>query len=126
MNLRNGFSFLTFMVVFAISSNSFAVDVQPEGKCLEETKKLCPNLTMGHGLGKCLRSHKSEFSQECQDKGAARKAHTKMAMKDCKEDVKKLCAGVERGEGRIIKCLKENTEKLSASCKSHLEKAPNP
>jgi hypothetical protein len=126
MNLKNRFSFLILMLAFTVSAKTWAADMEPEGKCFAEAKKLCPNLTKGNGLGKCLRAHKSEFSQECQDKGIERKSHLKVAMKDCREDAKKVCAGVERGEGRIVKCLRENTDKLSPSCKAHLEKTPNP
>jgi len=37
----------------------------------------------------------------------------------CKEDIKKFCAEVKPGEGRIIKCLKEHENELSESCKTH-------
>jgi len=40
----------------------------------------------------------------------------------CKADFEKLCAGVAPGGGRIIKCLQENADKLSAPCKSALAK----
>ena len=36
--------------------------------------------------------------------------------KACAEDVKKLCAGVKAGEGRIIQCLREHTQELSPAC----------
>lgn len=38
----------------------------------------------------------------------------------CKTDISILCAGLERGEGRVMKCLKENREKLSEGCKTAL------
>ncbi|HXW84990.1 MAG TPA: cysteine rich repeat-containing protein [Candidatus Binataceae bacterium] len=37
--------------------------------------------------------------------------------KACAADVKKLCAGVTAGEGRIGKCLQTNWDKVSATCK---------
>lgn len=39
----------------------------------------------------------------------------------CAKDRETLCKGVEQGEGRIHKCMKENKEKLSAECKAHVE-----
>lgn len=36
----------------------------------------------------------------------------------CKSDVEKFCKGVERGEGRIISCLKSHSEELSPECKA--------
>ena len=35
----------------------------------------------------------------------------------CKEDAEKLCKGVEPGEGRIVRCLKQHEAELSAACK---------
>jgi hypothetical protein len=40
----------------------------------------------------------------------------------CAKDRESFCAGVQSGEGRIVKCLKDNEEKLSAECKSSFEK----
>ena len=36
--------------------------------------------------------------------------------KACADDVKKLCAGVKAGEGRIMQCLREHTQELSPPC----------
>lgn len=40
----------------------------------------------------------------------------------CAKDRESFCAGVQPGEGRIVKCLKDNEDKLSAECKSSFEK----
>jgi exonuclease VII small subunit len=50
-------------------------------------------------------------------------AQQREALKACEADIKTYCAGVERGEGRIGKCLKENQEKLSKQCKTQLQAA---
>jgi hypothetical protein len=39
----------------------------------------------------------------------------------CREDVQKLCAGVERGGGKIRECLTSNMDKLSDACKANVE-----
>lgn len=39
----------------------------------------------------------------------------------CAKDREKLCANVEKGEGRVMKCLKDNADKLSPECKAHRE-----
>lgn len=36
--------------------------------------------------------------------------------KACADDVKKFCAGVKAGEGRIMQCLKAHTQELSPAC----------
>ncbi len=38
----------------------------------------------------------------------------------CRTDLATYCKGVERGEGRIAACLKDNAEKLSSPCRSAL------
>lgn len=40
----------------------------------------------------------------------------------CKADVERLCAGVEPGGGRIIKCLKAHKEEMSVGCAQALMK----
>jgi hypothetical protein len=40
--------------------------------------------------------------------------------KDCGADIKKLCKGVNLGNGRIADCLKENTTKVSPTCTASL------
>lgn len=40
----------------------------------------------------------------------------------CAKERETLCAGVQPGGGAVMKCLKENEEKLSVECKAHHEK----
>lgn len=40
----------------------------------------------------------------------------------CAKDRETLCAGIEPGDGRMMKCMMENQDKLSAECKAHHEK----
>lgn len=39
----------------------------------------------------------------------------------CKDDVEKLCAGVQPGEGKILSCLKEHESEVSPQCKTHVK-----
>lgn len=45
---------------------------------------------------------------------------SKAVQKACKADYKKLCKKVKVGNGRIIKCLQENSAQLSPACKTAL------
>lgn len=35
----------------------------------------------------------------------------------CRQDAQRLCGNVERGGGRIIRCLMEHSEEISAACR---------
>jgi hypothetical protein len=39
----------------------------------------------------------------------------------CRDDVQKLCTGIERGGGRIRDCLAGQLDKLSDSCRKMVE-----
>jgi cysteine rich repeat protein len=39
----------------------------------------------------------------------------------CRADFQQLCAGVERGQGRVIRCLVQRQADLSAPCRSFLQ-----
>jgi len=41
----------------------------------------------------------------------------------CAADAKKLCAGVEPGHGRIVKCLKDHEAEVSPACQSDMKAA---
>jgi hypothetical protein len=41
----------------------------------------------------------------------------------CAADAKKLCAGVEPGRGRIMKCLKDHEAEVSLACRSDMKAA---
>lgn len=41
--------------------------------------------------------------------------------KPCRADIDKFCADVERGQGRLIRCLKEHANELAPECKKTLE-----
>lgn len=40
----------------------------------------------------------------------------------CKDDVERLCAGVQPGGGRILQCLKSHKEQMSVGCAQGLQK----
>jgi hypothetical protein len=45
------------------------------------------------------------------------------AMKACAGDVKSLCAGIQRGDGRVKACIKSHVGDVSAPCQAILLKA---
>lgn len=55
------------------------------------------------------------------DVGAAPRAGGHGAMKACKSDRQKYCAGVEKGGGRVMACMKQHAADLSPGCKSAIQ-----
>ena len=51
-------------------------------------------------------------------------AQDRKALRDaCVGDAQKLCANVQRGQGRIVQCLKSHEAELSPACRDGLAKA---
>jgi hypothetical protein len=42
----------------------------------------------------------------------------------CMPDIRRHCANVERGDGRIVACLRQNSEKVSPECRKALDGLP--
>ena len=55
------------------------------------------------------------FAQDAQETDQPR------ARGACRDDIQKLCAGVERGGGKIRECLSSQIDKLSDSCRQRVE-----
>ena len=99
-----------------------------DNPCRADLKKFCKDVQPGEGrLVKCLKEHRDELSPECKEQQKERFAekHPKAAgvMEACKADKEKLCAGVEAGEGRVMKCLREHKKEVSEGCRSALKDA---
>lgn len=45
------------------------------------------------------------------------------AARPCAEDAARLCKGVQQGQGRVARCLKEHANELSPACKENIGKA---
>ncbi len=43
----------------------------------------------------------------------------------CREDVKKFCADVTPGGGKVIACMREHREHLSVACKAKIQERKN-
>ena len=74
----------------------------------------------GHGERQsCIKSRFKEFSLPCQ------LALVKLAAisKSCKRDVKKICAGIVPGGGRIEACMKDRFADMSEGCKKTISQA---
>jgi hypothetical protein len=93
--------------------------------CKAELEKYCSNVTPGEArVLACLYAHNDKLSGRCEyalyDAAAqlerAVAALTYVA-NECAADLRKYCAGVEAGEGRLLECLQKNDTEVSNRCK---------
>jgi hypothetical protein len=42
-------------------------------------------------------------------------------MRDCHPDYQKFCSSVERGDGRVVECLKQHQAQLSPACATDMK-----
>ena len=116
-------SLVAFFAVFFTNIEQVSGEAKNDFQkfCSADVKKFCAGIKHGEGrIMKCLKENKTQLSKECQDYFAQVKQKMQNMRKACKEDVKSLCKGVKPGEGRVIKCLADNYDKLSSSCKAEM------
>lgn len=53
----------------------------------------------------------------------ADRAQLRAMTQACRPDVQRLCEGVRPGEGRILACLYEQADRVSAPCRDAMERA---
>ena len=107
--------------------------------CAAEVEKYCPDVPPGGGrLVTCLLANTSKLSPACQQvleehrqRGSKRRTPGKGKAawaRSCMGDIKKLCAGVPAGAGRIAECLTQHQSELSDACKAVFppKKSPSP
>jgi Cysteine rich repeat len=94
------------------------------GACQPDLAAYCGGVEKGSGRKiACLKDNKAKLSLGCTaaigevlDKRADRLSKGRGDRAACKGDIATLCAGVEKGEGRIGQCMKANEAKLSPAC----------
>ena len=98
------------------------VGAQPKNPCADDLAKFCKDVKPGGGrLERCLKEHEKDLSPECKASIGAARAKAKEAHDACANDVQKFCKDVKPGEGRLVKCLKENEKQLSPECRDKLK-----
>ncbi len=93
--------------------------------CKAEIEKYCGNVTPGEGrVLACLYAHNDKLSGRCEYAlydASVRLERAVAALSyvanECSSDLKKYCAGVAAGEGRLLECLQKNDTQVSSRCK---------
>lgn len=118
--------------MFMLVSNAMAAEgiVETVAKgCEKELTTYCSEVTLGEGrVLACLYAHNDKLSGKCEyalyDAAAQLErfvAALSYLANECDADLEKFCSAVEAGEGRLLKCLDENSAKISGRCTEALK-----
>ena len=111
-----------------LSNSVIIVDIDVRG-CDADAAILCPGLPLNSRKSfMCLMAYEDNLSLSC-ELGIAEAAMTleqglmaiDYSIKSCEADADKFCLDVEPGEGRIVKCLKQNEANLANQCVTALK-----
>lgn len=124
---------LAVVAMFFVSISSAwaadnVIDTVAKG-CEKELTSYCKDVTPGEGrILACLYAHSDKLTGQCEyalydaavqlERFVA--ALTYLA-NECDADLEKYCAEIAIGEGRVLKCLDDNAEKISARCTQALK-----
>ncbi len=124
---------LAVVAMFFVSvSSAWAVEdlVETVAKgCEKELTSYCKDVTPGEGrILACLYAHSDKLTGQCEyalyDAAVQLErfvAALSYIANECDADLEKFCAEVAVGEGRVLKCLDENSSKISARCTQALK-----
>jgi len=92
--------------------------------CKSDIAKYCKRVPLGGGrLGNCL-AQNGKVSAQCKATVAAlrgmvvkRTDARAMVMKVCDADIKRLCAGIQAGDGNLMQCFFASRKNASAQCR---------
>jgi hypothetical protein len=120
---RSSFLFTTiaavsFLTIAATSSVVFAQQ-GPVAVCAPDIQAQCAGHATFEGRAACIKTRFKNFSLPCQlalvKATAVRKA--------CRADIKKNCASIKLGGGRIETCMTDHFADLSDACKEVISQA---
>ena len=109
---------LFMMILPAMPTFAPAAETAGQRPCTDEIEKFCKDVKPGGGhLLQCLREHDSQLSDACRNKVETTLRLVEEAKQACGNDLKKFCADVAPGGGRLLKCLKQHLKEISPECR---------
>jgi hypothetical protein len=91
--------------------------------CKADAQKFCAGVQPGQGrILQCLAQHEADLSPECKQKRDTFREQMEEVRAACEGDVRKFCADVQPGGGRIARCLQQHASELSDACRSEGQK----
>jgi hypothetical protein len=120
---------LTMLAALMLVGNAFADEDQSlmdyvAESCAKELTEYCSTVTPGEGrLVHCIAAHEDKLSAQCEValfQAAVIIDELVNGMVDvavaCEGPLLERCGDVELGEGRVLMCLKENSDATSDAC----------
>lgn len=106
------------LVLMCLGVSCTAYAEEQRRTCSEEIAKYCKGIKPGGGrLLVCLKEHEKDLTSACREKLAEIEKRLEEAKQICAADTEKFCKGIQPGEGRIAKCLKEHIQDISPGCR---------
>jgi hypothetical protein len=123
MTAQRSFLFATiaaasFLTIAATSSVVLAQQ-GPVAACAPDIQARCAGHPNAEGRRACIKTRFKDFSLPCQ----LALLKTRAVGKACRADIKKNCAGIKRGGGRIETCMKDHFADMSDACKDVISQA---
>jgi len=123
MTARSSFLFTTIAAVsfLTIAATSSVVLAQqgPVAACAADIQAKCAGFPGLEGRAACIKTRYKDFSLPCQ----LALVKARAVGKACRADVKKSCAGIKPGGGRIETCIKDHFADMSDACKEAIAQA---
>jgi hypothetical protein len=123
MTARSSFLFTTIAAVsfLTIAATSSVVLAQqgPVAACAADLQAQCAGHSTFEGRAACIKTRYKDFSLPCQ----LALVKARAVGKACRADIKKNCAGIKPGGGRIETCMKDHFADMSDACKEVISQA---
>lgn len=111
-----------FVLGISMIANADHKEGHHGGPCEKDAQTYCASVTGGHGEKvKCLKENEAKLSPECKAHITEMKEAMKEISEACHADMENFCHDVKKGGGRVMKCMKEHKDQLSAGCKAEIE-----
>jgi hypothetical protein len=95
-------------------------------KCEAEIEQVCPDAMEGGGGFRCLERRMKDLPLPCQAMVRERfvkwKEDRSRTLAACRDDVRRLCAAMKPGDGRVMQCLQDHAQDVSDGCYQTLPK----
>ena len=113
------------ILMAVLTTQAYAENDHPVARaCAEDYRNFCDGVQPGEGrIMNCFNQHRDELSVGCRTAFTnVIQTFVRQFVASCQLDVENNCQGVEPGQGRILRCLKNHDEEISQGCADLIER----